>query len=100
MGQSVETVGLSSGLWKVEMEVDNNQDCSLSVCIDSNFIVEAESVNGSGWALIANEIAEHWVGATTVRVGDGLLDDLQDGQQLITVDAIPEAEWLIVFSRP
>ena len=69
------------------MTVRDNEECIFDdTCIESNFIVQIESVDG-GFDFLASEIVKEWDGSATTRVGDDFLDVLSEGKQIISVAA-------------
>ena len=94
-GTAVETISLDSeGVWIVDLNVNGNEDCSFGACLEDNFIVTIESVDGANLEIPANEIAKDWSGEVTVAVGG--LFGLSAGKQVVSVDAI--GDWTIAFN--
>ena len=96
-GTDVRRIVLSEGLWIVEIVVQDNEDCSVGVCIPSLFAVWIESSEGGGRELLANEIGNAWRGRSTLRVGGGLFSSIEPGKQLVSVEG--SGTWEIHLTR-
>ncbi len=93
-GTSTRTIDLSEGLWIVELSLSGSQGY-LGIVIEP----VAVSANGSGRALLFNEVmdSDDWSGSVTLRVGDDWSADIAPGRQIISVDAT--GSWQLTFTR-
>ena len=99
-GTDVREIILAAGTWTVAMDISANLICiKTDLCVVDLFVVELESLDGTGLAAPANTNAGEWTGRGAVRVGAGDRA-LTPGHQLVSITAAPMAEWILIFEAP
>ena len=99
-GTDVREIILAAGTWAVAMDISANLICiRTDLCVVDLFVVELESLDGTGLAAPANTNAGEWTGRGAVRVGAGDRA-LTPGHQLVSITAAPMAEWILIFEAP